>query len=98
MFAARCSINVPTDAYLTTRRVGPEDLPPGPRQFVRRRCVLVRGRWVRHLSWGQSRRRWPKPPQLKQPSLLPTGRTAVRACLSSFRESLPTSRIKASMD
>ncbi|KRY40182.1 hypothetical protein T01_956 [Trichinella spiralis] len=81
-----------------TRRVGPEDLPPGPRQFVRRRCVLVRGRWVRHLSWGQSRRRWPKPPQLKQPSLLPTGRTAVRACLSSFRESLPTSRIKASMD
>ncbi|KRX67721.1 hypothetical protein T09_34 [Trichinella sp. T9] len=88
---ARCSINVPTDAYLTTRRVGPEDLPPGPRQFFRRRCVLVRGRWVRNLSWGQSRRRWPKPPQLKQPSLLPTGRTAVRACLSSFRESLPTS-------
>ncbi|KRX22957.1 hypothetical protein T07_575 [Trichinella nelsoni] len=24
-----------------TRRVGPADLPPGPRPFVRRRCVLV---------------------------------------------------------
>ncbi|KRY20330.1 hypothetical protein T12_11801 [Trichinella patagoniensis] len=27
-----------------TRRVGPADLPPGPRQFVRRRCVLVHSR------------------------------------------------------
>ncbi|KRZ80432.1 hypothetical protein T10_5578 [Trichinella papuae] len=61
-------------------------------------CVPVGCRWVRRLSWGQSRRRWPKPPQLKQPSLLPAGRTAVGSCLSSFRESLPTSRIKASMD
>ncbi|KRZ61353.1 hypothetical protein T02_5526, partial [Trichinella nativa] len=52
----------------------------------------------KRLSWGQSRQRWPKPPQLRQPSSLLAGRTAVGSCLSSFRESLPTSRIKALMD
>ncbi|KRZ83728.1 hypothetical protein T08_8772 [Trichinella sp. T8] len=31
-------------------------------------CVPVGCRWFRRLSWGQSRQRWPKPPQLKQPS------------------------------
>ncbi|KRX63818.1 hypothetical protein T09_3608 [Trichinella sp. T9] len=36
-------------------------------------CVPVGGHWVRRLSYWQSRRRWPKPPQLKQPS-----RAAVR--------------------
>ncbi|KRX52239.1 hypothetical protein T09_3391 [Trichinella sp. T9] len=52
----------------------------------------------KRLSWGQSRQRWPKPPQLRQPSSLLAGRTAIGSCLSSFRESLPTSRIKALMD
>ncbi|KRX85705.1 hypothetical protein T06_1759 [Trichinella sp. T6] len=52
----------------------------------------------KRLSWGQSRQRWHKPPQLRQPSSLLAGRTAVGSCLSSFRESLPTSRIKALMD
>ncbi|KRX58511.1 hypothetical protein T09_12385 [Trichinella sp. T9] len=61
-------------------------------------CVLVGSRWVRRLSWGQSRRRWSKPPQLKQPSLLLGGRTAVGSCFSSFREIFLTSRIKSSMD
>ncbi|KRZ80524.1 hypothetical protein T10_6582 [Trichinella papuae] len=28
-------------SIVTTRRVGPADLPPGPRQFVRRRSVVV---------------------------------------------------------
>ncbi|KRY35382.1 hypothetical protein Tsp_01658 [Trichinella spiralis] len=61
-------------------------------------CVPVGNRCFRRLSWGQSRRRWPKPPQLKQPSLLLAGRTAVGSCLSSFREIFLTSRIKLSMD
>ncbi|KRY23799.1 hypothetical protein T12_10557 [Trichinella patagoniensis] len=52
----------------------------------------------KRLSWGQSRQRWPKTPQLRQLSSLLAGRTAVGSCLSSFRESLPTSRIKALMD
>ncbi|XP_003376923.1 Pao retrotransposon peptidase family protein [Trichinella spiralis] len=52
----------------------------------------------KRLSWGQSRQRWPEPPQLRQPSSLLAGRTAVGSSLSSFRESLPTSRIKALMD
>ncbi|KRX50212.1 hypothetical protein T05_7367 [Trichinella murrelli] len=52
----------------------------------------------KRLLWGQSRQRWLKPPQLRQPSSLLAGRTAVGSCLSSFRESLPTSRIKALMD
>ncbi|KRX67729.1 hypothetical protein T09_250 [Trichinella sp. T9] len=31
-------------SVVTTRRVGLADLPPGPRQFVRRCCVLFRYR------------------------------------------------------
>ncbi|KRY06032.1 hypothetical protein T12_2485, partial [Trichinella patagoniensis] len=60
-------------------------------------CVPVGGRWVRRLSCGQSRRRWPKPPQLKQPSLLAAGRAAVDSCFSSFKEIFLTSRIRSSM-
>ncbi|KRZ69653.1 hypothetical protein T10_162 [Trichinella papuae] len=60
-------------------------------------CVPVGGRWVRRLSCGQSRRRWPKPPQLKQPSLLAAGRAAVDSCSSSFKEIFLTSRIRSSM-
>ncbi|KRZ54820.1 hypothetical protein T02_1421 [Trichinella nativa] len=65
-------------------------------------CVPVGGRWFRRgaawLSGGQSRRRWPKPPQLKQPCLLAACRTAVGSCFSSFMETFLTSRIKSSMD
>ncbi|KRY23923.1 hypothetical protein T12_503 [Trichinella patagoniensis] len=60
-------------------------------------CVPVGGRWVRRLSCGQSRRRWPKPPQLKQPFLLAAGRAAVDSCFSSFKEIFLTSRIRSSM-
>ncbi|KRZ50119.1 hypothetical protein T02_2724 [Trichinella nativa] len=35
---------------------------------------------------------------LKQPPLLPAGRTAVGICLSSFKERLLTSSMKASID
>ncbi|KRZ50918.1 hypothetical protein T02_3377 [Trichinella nativa] len=40
--------------FVTTRRVGPADLSPGPRQFVRRRCVLVRSRSLGLVSSSTS--------------------------------------------
>ncbi|KRY40751.1 hypothetical protein T01_1633 [Trichinella spiralis] len=41
-------------SVVTTRRVGPADLPPGPRQFVRRFYVLVRSRSLGHVSSSTS--------------------------------------------
>ncbi|KRX25949.1 hypothetical protein T07_1704 [Trichinella nelsoni] len=39
---------------VTTRRVRPADLPPGPRQFVRRCCVLVHSRSLGLVSLSTS--------------------------------------------
>ncbi|KRY47020.1 hypothetical protein T03_1460 [Trichinella britovi] len=40
--------------FVTTRRVGPADLSPGPRQFAGRRCVLVRSRSLGLVSSSAS--------------------------------------------